>query len=72
MIETAPPVQAPAWVRHAVVVALNVDDQPYAVQLDAPLGNRSHASPPPADPDGAGGAEPQMGGRVLDVGRNLD
>jgi len=50
MIETAPPVQAPAWVRHAVwwyvypIEFFGTDD----------------------------GGEPRVGGRVLDVGRNLD
>jgi cyclomaltodextrinase len=34
----------------AIVVGLNVDDQPHTVQLDTPLGNRLHASSPPADP----------------------
>jgi cyclomaltodextrinase len=34
----------------AIVAALNVDEQPRTVQLDAPLGNRLHASSPPADP----------------------
>jgi cyclomaltodextrinase len=34
----------------AIVVALNVGDQPRTVQLDAPFDNRLHASPPPADP----------------------
>jgi cyclomaltodextrinase / maltogenic alpha-amylase / neopullulanase len=40
----------PAARDHAIVVALNVDDQPHTVPLDAPLGNRLHASSPPADP----------------------
>jgi len=34
----------------AIAAALNVDDQPRTVQLDAPFDNRLHASSPPADP----------------------
>jgi len=62
MIETASPVQAPAWVRHAVWWHVY------------PIGF------PGADPTGASrqsgrpldGMCERMGGRVLDVGRNLD
>ena len=38
-----------AWLDY-IVAALNVDDQPRTVRLDAPFDNRLHVSSPPADP----------------------